>query len=399
MINQRQNEQRFTYQDKLIIRPADCCAVIALLCNFLILLGEPLKNDSIVSLGSQGLIFSLFGFALFQLVSVIKTQKAKNTYYFIALIVAAGFSALFSGPTAILSHLIPLICFFMLPVSLLLYKNVYNVSFIKKAIYRFNWIYTILWTLLSFSSVSHIFYGEYGRETIDALTLGYSNPNQTGIYLMISFIIALSAFQRNIKKEYKAAYLIQALWAFILVCQTQSRTCIIISIAVLLIWLFKGVLKIGNKVTIICFCLPLLMAFLLLLGGEKIQDVLIFNEEFDTGRINLFSSVVARLTPSTFLVGNFGSWIGGNLHNSYFTIFAIFGVLGLVVYGVFLWEIVKDYYTQINKKSPSAMVAYIGVLAVIVHGSTESTLLTAGMVYGSLVSLIFILTLNEDKKE
>ena len=399
MIPQQQSERRLAVQDKFIIRPADCCLVVAVLCNFLILLGEPLKNEGIVSLGSQGLIFSLFGFAFFQLIIVIKGQNAKNAYSFLALIIAAGISALFSGPTAILSHLIPLICFFMLPVSLLLYKNVYNVSFIKKAIYRFNWIYTILWTLLSFSSLSHIFYGEYGKETIEALTLGYSNPNQTGIFLMISFIIAFSAYQRDIKKEYKAIYLIQSVWTFILVCQTQSRTCIIISIAIVLLWLFKKIDKVGKKFTVFCFLLPLLLAFLLLFGGEEIQDILIFGEEFDTGRVNLFNSIVVRLTPSTFLFGNFVGWIGGNLHNSYFTIFAIFGLVGLVVYIIFLWKIVKDYFTQIDKKSPSAMLAYVGILAVIVHGSTESTLLTAGMVYGSLVSLIFVLTLNEDKKE
>ena len=74
-------------------------------------------------------------------------------------------------------------------------------------------------------------------------------------------------------------------------------------------------------------------------------------------------------------------------------------MIGLIAYVFFLWKIVKDYFTQIDKKSPSAMLAYVGILAVIVHGSTESTLLTAGMVYGSLVSFIFVLTLNEDKKE
>lgn len=399
MIDRQPSGRGLVVQEKLIIRPADCCLVVALLCNFLVLLGEPLKNDSIVSLGSQGLIFSLFGFALFQFIAVVKGQNAKNTYYFVALIASAVVSALLSGPTAILQKLIPLICFFMLPVSLLLYKGIYNVRFIKNTIYRFNWVYTILWTILSFSSLSHVFYGEYGIETIDALTLGYANPNQTGIYLMISFIIAICAFQRDIKKEYKVAYFVQGIWMFVLVCQTQSRTCIIISVVILLLWLFKKIDKIGHRFTVFCFVLPLLMALLLLFGGDKIQDFLIFNEELDTGRANLFNSVASRLTFSTVIFGNFAGWIGGNLHNSYFTIFAVFGMVGFIVYIAFLWKVVKDYYTQIDRKSPSAMLAYLGVLAVIVHGSTESTLLTAGMVYGSLASLIFILTLNEDKPE
>ena len=398
MINRQQIEGKFTIQNRVILWPADCCLIVALLCNFFILLGEPLKNDAIISLGSQGLIFSFFGFAFFQFMVLFKRQKVKNAHYFIALVGSIGISACLSGVETILQHLIPLICFFMLPISLMLYKCIYNVSFIKKTIYRFNWIYTILWTALFLSPLSHVFDGEYGKETIDALTLGYANPNQTGIYLMISFIIAFSGYQRDIKKRYKVMYLIQSLWTFVLICQTQGRTCIIIAIAILLVWLFKGILKIDKKVTAICFSIPLLMAVLLIFGGETVQKWIILGEEFDTGRVNIFRSVLAQLTPGTFLFGNFANWIGGNLHNSYVTIFAILGVVGLIVYCFFLWKIIKEYYVQIDKKAPSAMLAYLGVLAIIVHGSTESTLLTAGMVYASLASLIFVLTLNEGKK-
>ena len=349
------------------------------MCNFLILLGEPLKNDAIVSLGARGLIFSVLGFGLLQFITIIKGRKAKNSY-FLALIVTAFFSALLSGPTAILGQLVPLICFFMLPISLMLYKNVYNIATIKKWIYRFNWLYTLLFTYLFFSPMSHVFYGKYGKETLDALTLGYANPNQTGIFLMISFIIALSGFQREMKKKYKATYCIQCIWTFILVCQTLSRTCMIICIALLLIWLFKGVLRIGKKFTLVCFSLPAVMAVLLIFGEEKFQSILILNEEFDTGRTSLLKNVIMCLTPAAILFGDFSGWIGSNLHNSYFTIFAIFGIVGLVAYIVFLWKIVKDYFTQIDKKSSAAIFAYLGVLMSIVHGSADSTLLTAGMV-------------------
>ena len=398
MVNGQLQTKNIVNEDGIIIRPADWCVIIALICNFLILLGEPLKNSFILSLGSRGLIFSILGFALFQLVVTIQNKKEKNIYYLVAVIASAGVSALLSGVTAILQHLVPLICFFMLPISLLLYKKIYRVANIKTWIYRFNWLYTLLFTYLFFSPMSHVFYGEYGKETLDALTLGYANPNQTGIYLMISFIIAFSGFQRDMKKGRKIAYIIQSLWTFILVCQTLSRTCIILSIAIFLMWIFKRVSKVGNKFTIVCFALPLVMACLLIFGGDKVQDILIFNEEFDTGRIDLFKSVLMKLTPTTILFGNFSKWIGGNLHNSYFTVFAIFGLVGIVLYLVFLWKIVKDYFTQIDKKSPAAMLAYLGILAAIVHGSTESTLLTAGMIYGSLFSLLFILTLNENEE-
>lgn len=398
MMDRQQSERKLTLREIWIIRPADWCLLVALLCNFFIFLGEPLKNDTLVRLGSRGLIFSVFGFALLQFMLAIKAQKLKNAIPFAVWVLTAGVSTFFSGPTAFLQHLISLVCFFMLPVSLLLYKNMYNVKAMQKVIYGVNWVYTILWTVLSFSSVSHVYYGEYGARIVEELTLGYANPNQTGIFLMISFIIAFCAFLRDIKYDQKVLYLLQCVWTFVLVCRTQSRACIILSAAVVLVWFFGKLKKIGGKVTLCCFLLPFLVACLLILGGEKVQDFLILGEEFDTGRVDLFNSIFSRLTFGTFLFGNFSGYIGSNLHNSYITIFAVFGVIGFFVYLAFFCKIVKDYYIQINKKSSSAMLAYLGVLAVIAHGSIESTLLTAGMVYGSLVSLLFILTLNGDKQ-
>ena len=393
------HQQTVATQEKFIIHPAESCLVVALLCNFLILLSEPLKNNTIGSLGARGLIIALFGFALFQLINVIKNSNTKNAYYFIAILVAALISAFFSGPTAILKNLVQLVCFFMLPISILLYKSVYNVEFAKKTIYLFNFLYTILWTILSFSSLSHVFYGEYGKETIDSLTLGYANPNQTGMFLMISFIIALSASQYENGKVYQIVHFIQSIWTAFLIIQTQSRTCIILMIIILILWLLKRIDKINNAFIAFCFILPAAMAVAFLLGGERIQEWIILEEEFGTGRVYLIQKVVKDLSFGEFLFGDFSKWIGNNLHNSYFTIFAIFGIVGFVAYIIFLWKTVQDYFKQVDKKSHSSMIAFLGVLVVIVHGATEAALLTSGMVYASLVSLLFILTLNEEQNK
>ena len=193
--------------NEIIVRPADWCLALALFCNFLILLGEPLKNSTIGSLGSRGLIVALLGFALLQFFALIDGQKLKNAHYFILLVASIFVSAILGGISAIYQNIVPLICFFMLPISLLLYKNVYNVKRIKKLIYLFNLLYTILFTILSFSSLSNIYYTGYGTEILDELTLGYANSNQTGMFLMMSFIIALSASLQDVKKGYKFIYL------------------------------------------------------------------------------------------------------------------------------------------------------------------------------------------------
>ncbi len=381
---------------RLVIYPADCCVLLALLFNFFILLGEPIQSDVIVSLGSQGLIISLYLFAVLQLASAIKAEKVKNAYYVIALLAAVVLSALFSGLSAIFSHLIQLICFFMLPTFLLLYRSTHRIKFVKNAIYIANLIYTVLWIVLSFTSLSHVFHGEYGDEIIEDLTLGYANPNQAGMFLMVSFIIAFSAFQKKWKLGYKAIFLIQSIWLFVLTCQSRSRTCIIILIVLLVLWATKLFHRIGTKFTALIFLLPAIMALILLIGGDIVRDLMVMDEQFDTGRIYVIKNFFAGLSPLTFLFGNFARWIGNNMHNSYLTVFAISGLFGAIAYIALLWKIVSDYSKTINRKSNADMVAFLGVLAVIAHGVTEAAFITAGMIYASLASLLFVLTLNEE---
>ena len=219
------------------------------------------------------------------------------------------------------------------------------------------------------------------------------------IYTMISFIISFSASQYKANKVYQIAHLIQSIWTVILIFQTQSRTCIILTIAIFILWILKRIDKTNNAFIAFCFIFPAAMAGVLLLGGERVQEWIILEEKFDTGRIYLLERVLKDLSLGEFLLGDFSRWIGNNLHNSYFTIFAIFGALGLGTYIVFLWKMVQDYFKQIDKKSLSSMIAFLGILVVIVHGSTEAALLTSGMVYASLGSLLFVLTLNEGKQK
>ena len=96
-------------------------------------------------------------------------------------------------------------------------------------------------------------------------------------------------------------------------------------------------------------------------------------------------------------MGDFDRYIGGNLHNSYLTIFAIFGVVGLVAYMLLLTSSVRDYYLQLNKSNKSNCIAYWGILGIIAHGAAESTFLTSGMIYAVMFAIMLVLTLDEEK--
>jgi hypothetical protein len=389
----------FVGKQQLNIYPADCCVAVALLCNFLILLGDPLRNNAIVSLGSRGLILATIVFSAFQAASAIKEKKTKYVQYVVLLVDAIAISAVLCGPAAILNRMVRLVCFCMLPAYMLLYKDVCNVKLLQKAIYVFNWVCTVLWTLLSFSWRSHIFYGEYSAITLDDLTLGYANPNQTAMMLMVSFVIAFSAHQRDISKKQKALYLLQCIWTLYLLYQTDSRTCIIIAGVMLALWVTHHIPKIGKGFVTFIFFLPLIMAFLLLFGGENVRDMLIMGEELDTGRTDIFRDVLGGLTLRSFVFGDYARWLGENLHNSYLSIFASLGVVGLTTYLVFFWKMIMHYFERVDRNSMPQMIAFLGILGVIAHGGSEATFLISGMVYGSMVGLLLVLTLKENDEK
>ena len=97
------------------------------------------------------------------------------------------------------------------------------------------------------------------------------------------------------------------------------------------------------------------------------------------------------------LVGNVSGFADGNLHNSYLSIVAAYGVVTTVLYVVFLGAVLREQQKN-SRKSESAYAAYIGVLCVVAHGIAEGALLIAGTVYAGLAGLLFLLTLPEEQK-
>ena len=384
-------------ENKLILRPADWCVMIALVCALLILVGEPLRNDAIVSLGSRLLIVATFGFSMLDLLVARFYQKSHNAYYLIGFIGVVIVSIAVGSLSHVATYVVNIVCFFMLPVYLLFSKTVYDRKMVKRGIYVFNVICTILWTILFFSPYAYLYDGLYGEEIIESLTLGYANANQTGMFLMISIFVSLSALYRNIPKGAKVMTFLQILWSCFMLWLTGSRTCIIIVAVMFVVCIFKGVAKVGKGWTRVSYLAPLVMFALVMIGGEFIDNLNILGGSFDSGRNYIYSNVIDSLDTVSFFLGDFDRYIGGNLHNSYLTIFAIFGVVGLVAYMLLLTSSVRDYYLQLDKSNKSNCIAYWGILGIIAHGAAESTFLTSGMIYAVMFAIMLVLTLDEEK--
>ena len=237
-------------------------------------------------------------------------------------------------------------------------------------------------------------FSAYGVEIVDELTLGYPNANETGIYLMLSYLIFLVGILNSKKLLTKGLQLVAAMVVGNMLIQTNSRICIVIgTVATLLVFLFRWV-KLGSFFRWLILLLPVITLLLVLTMPDKVESMTFMEEALDTGRYGLYTMFFQNMTLQNWL---FGKGISGNMHNSYLSVLATYGLPMAILYIVLLNEGLKEI--QKHAKKAATYAAYIGLLAVVAHGVAEGTLLTAGAVYAGLAGLLFVLALPEEENK
>lgn len=384
-------------QSSTVSAQINASVYITLICNLMILFGNPFKIDFLVRWGTRIIIVLLITQAMLFVVDYILNQSGDRlNLRFTFLVIATAFCFLINGLTNSFQQLVSYLCFLMLPAYGVLYRQVQNIKKLKKTIYFANCLYSVLFIWLYFSSNSHIFYGEYGIEYLDELTLGYGNPNETAMYLLISFFVMACAFFGAKTLLGKAVFIGFCTFLFKMIMETGSRACIILSI-VATVWMITGLIKKYEKLqrTIVLLS-PAVFAAMLILFPDFFARALILGEAVDKSRYIIYLSSFRNMNFFTYLFGDFSVYHGANLHNSYISIMAMFGLPVLIYYVVFLGTLLKDYFSRL--RDSSNFMAYAGVMACILHGVAEAALLVSGTVYAGLFGLLFILMLPDEEK-
>ena len=177
---------------------------------------------------------------------------------------------------------------------------------------------------------------------------------------------------------------------------TQSRTCILLSIFIFLAYLCPKLLKISNKWIILAFALPFLSMIFQILFPDFFENIKILGESADTGRINLWLAFYNSTSFFDLVFGDISTYGGANMHNSYLSIIASFGIIVLIFFIIFLKKSYSYYYKLLQRDGPNSQkIAFWGMLCVIVHGCSEATFLVSGAVFAGLVGLLLILALPD----
>ena len=241
----------------------------------------------------------------------------------------------------------------------------------------------ILFCLLSFSSYA------YTHEKLTTfLNLGYSNPNSTAIYIFLTISIILSFFEYIKSKKVKFFLLILIVYLIYLIFLTESRTCMVVAIALVIYSFWPFNTNIERTWVIISLIIPIFFLFLYsyLYENNYFIDLVIMGKEFYSGREGYFVEVLNDLKNYLFF-GNFGMYHLTNTHNGPLSVLASLGISGLIFLYSYLYNSIK---ILLNSKSKTSKMAIVSILVLLVQSSSEAAILVGGANFTVPIATLFL---------
>lgn len=361
---------------------------IMLIGMMVIQLFIPLRISFMVSLG----IWAIFASSIFSFVVAGIPRKKNNQYLFIVLVMILNiFFSMLCAFALSYRGLVVALSFLEIPLFMAAYPNINNSS-IRKAVYRCFVILSVYYIILSFTSLSNIYYMKYGVRQMEFLTLGYNNPNETAMYLFACLIVLVSlwfelkTFATKVFLAVDIALILRLLWL------TLSRTGVLLGVLFLVLTLCFRKNRIPNFVRNISVMIPLVFLFLTLTLNEWLLNWNVLGEQVETGRGAVYGRVIENLDLLAILVGRYNFYFE-NLHNAFWTIFATIGIFGTALYWGFMNSKFRVIQNQI-KVNDVGKVALIGLLCIFVYTSTEAAFLTSGGTFAAMFISIYLLSVK-----
>jgi len=255
----------------------------------------------------------------------------------------------------------------------------------------------LLLILLYFSPVAYKSYEDYVKVSSE-LTLGFDNPNQTGIILFSTIAILLLVSVDETNKKIKWAMFLECAALCFLLILTDARTSIIGLLVTLYFVFAKKKIKKNLLLADGIICFPLAFVYIyMLLSKTDLVNVVFWGKKLFSGRQRIYREALNVFTDKLF--GNIEEFNFSNTHNAMLTILVNIGIVGIALY--LLFTICS--FNSLYKKCMTRKQLCCGVVILILFfmGCTETAVLTGGTIY--LVHMFTILQLasgmDKDVKE
>ncbi len=387
------------HQSKITI--VNICFYITLISNLAIYIAQPLDIILLEGLASKCFMLSNMVAFLYALIHSMKEYipYKTNQIITIAFILLFSFiSFITSKGSGLYQYIIRMWCYLALPFYLLYMDYISLGKKMINFVFIINYISSGVFILLSLSKYSYAGYEHYIGTNYAWLTLGYGNPNQTGIYLMITFVVLLCAFSYYKSPIMKGFTLLVILYIGRLIILTSSRSCIIVCLFILTAVFLYPRLNIPKLVVAAILLLPMIFLLFypyLIEQGWFVNDTYMGKEDYSS-RSSIFTLTLKKL-QKRYLFGDFGTYRLENLHNGVLSILSSLGIIGLILFYIYYFRayfhILKHYI-----KTRTAYISFVGLLAIFIHACAEGAFLVGGSVFAGSVSVLILLIKVEERE-
>lgn len=382
----------------LQLRVFKLCFIITVMANLVIYIAMPFHIMILEAFASRCyMLFNLVAFiaAVYYSLKTYLPYKANQILIITFMLAFSLVSFVNTGAEGIYSYIIHIWCYLALPIYLLWIDFLKPERKLLHYVFLINFLTSVLFILLSLSSYAYKGYEHYLGTNYAWLTLGYDNPNQTSMYLLVNYIVLLCSIFYYKKKLLRFILLLDLLYIGKLIYDANSRTCFTIAVLITIVILIKNKNKLSELSVAAILLLP--VVFLVIYPFLYQRGYLHFEYMGKSdyySRTYLYHNVFLNL-KGHLLFGNFMVYRFENLHNGVLSILASLGVTGVLLFYLYCF-MTYLHIGRNNIKSKISLIAFTGILAVFLNACTESALFVSGSMYaGSISVLIFLTKLKE----
>lgn len=351
----------------------------------------PLKS-ALVGLIYKGIVLVSFGsFILLSAVSISRGRSIwnkKHMVYFLLLLLAIALSfALHSGAMTFNVQIMGILGFLEMPLAVVLMDHVRYSEKNTRFILTVNIWMAVVFSLLSVSKYAY-------SGILDSLYLGYSNPNATGVYLLLNqaiLIIFLPTIRnRNLRRFVTAL----CVYEEYLIYLTDSRTCVLVSVLIVVYYFFGKRIQLPKWIIPAALLIPVVFLFLYtgLYARGLFLDLRILGKEIYSGREGMYMSLLDSLSRN-WVFGDVRNYYFMNLHNGALAVLCSCGVAGFVIHFLFYRNRIEKYFA--TAQSSIQYIALIVILGIYLHASAEAALIVGGAHYSIIVATFFWIVKGE----
>ena len=376
------------------------CFYVTIVSNLVIYIAQPLHIVLLETLASRFFMLSNLVALFFVFNHCIRNYNPYKTQQLVTIIFLLAYtflSFLLSNGSGLYTYIIRILCYLALPIYFMYLDYLKPDKWILNFIFILNILISLVFISLSFSNLRYAGYESFLGTDKAWLTLGYFNPNQTAMYLLITIIILLCALYYYKHKLLRFLLLLDIVYLGTLLYDTSSRTSIGVGILILIAVLLKRRPSISKGLILVVLSLPLLFLLLYPLMYEKGWIyILEFGGKMDYSSRSVIFEMILTSVQDRFLFGDFSAYQLQNLHNGVLSVYSSLGIVGLLLFYLFYTRAYLHLQAR-GLNSRTAYISMIGLLSIFLHACTESAFLVGGSIYAASLSSLILLTRLEDK--